>query len=54
MKKKKKKGEEKKAAAGKEVKREKKVYDLPGQKRDPPEEVLGLKHFFFGVYFPNF
>ncbi|KAG8481127.1 hypothetical protein CXB51_025846 [Gossypium anomalum] len=32
MKKKKKKGEEKKAAAGKEVKREKKVYDLPGQR----------------------
>lgn len=23
-------------------KREKKVYDLPGQKRDPPEEVYSL------------
>lgn len=24
----------------KKERREKKVYDLPGQKRDPPEEVL--------------
>ncbi|KAG8482508.1 hypothetical protein CXB51_024463 [Gossypium anomalum] len=45
MKKKKKKGEEKKAAAGKEVKREKKVYDLPGQKRDPPEEWIYTKAY---------
>lgn len=26
-------------------KREKKVYDLPGQKRDPPEEVCFLNKF---------
>lgn len=29
---------------GKDKKKEKKVYDLPGQKRDPPEEVL-FSHF---------
>ncbi|KAB2030949.1 hypothetical protein ES319_D05G269200v1 [Gossypium barbadense] len=50
MKKKKKKGEEKKAAAGKEVKREKKVYDLPGQKRDPPEERDPLRIFYETMY----
>ncbi|TYJ39447.1 hypothetical protein E1A91_A04G071000v1 [Gossypium mustelinum] len=50
MKKKKKKGEEKKAAAGKEVKREKKVYDLPGQKRDPPEERDSLRIFYETMY----
>ncbi|XP_052886167.1 uncharacterized protein LOC108469635 isoform X1 [Gossypium arboreum] len=50
MKKKKKKGEEKKAAAEKEVKREKKVYDLPGQKRDPPEERDPLRIFYETMY----
>lgn len=44
MKKKKKKVEEEvKKAGGAEQngkKRERKVYDLPGQKRDPPEEVI--------------
>ena len=45
LKKKKKKEEEKKKVAQSKAtttepkKREKKVYDLPGQKRDPPEEV---------------
>lgn len=32
-------------------KREKKVYDLPGQKRDPPEEVSSLTHSV-GSYSP--
>jgi len=34
-------------------KREKKVYDLPGQKRDPPEEVcecFSLLLFLFRVF----
>lgn len=39
LKKKKKKEEEKKAAQQDGKKREKKVYDLPGQKRDCPMEV---------------
>ncbi|PPD88881.1 hypothetical protein GOBAR_DD14202 [Gossypium barbadense] len=38
------------AAAGKEVKREKKVYDLPGQKRDPPEERDPLRIFYETMY----
>jgi len=32
--------EEKADTAAERKKREKKVYDLPGQKRDPPDEVL--------------
>lgn len=31
-------------------KREKKVYDLPGQKRDPPEEVLCCFCFSLGFH----
>ncbi|XVF73913.1 hypothetical protein PTKIN_Ptkin13bG0019100 [Pterospermum kingtungense] len=50
VKKKKKKGEEKKAAAQKEGKRERKVYDLPGQKRDPPEERDPLRIFYETMY----
>ncbi|XP_022758237.1 DNA ligase 1 [Durio zibethinus] len=50
LKKKKKKGEEKKAAAGKEGKRGRKVYDLPGQKRDPPEERDPLRIFYETMY----
>ncbi|KAG8485607.1 hypothetical protein CXB51_018979 [Gossypium anomalum] len=50
MKKKKKKGEEKKAAAGKEVKRENKVYDLPGQKKDPRKERDPLQIFYETMY----
>lgn len=33
----------------KKEKKEKKVYDLPGQKRDPPEEVL--KNDLIGISF---
>ena len=42
MKKKKKKEEEKKkkGLGAEPRKKEKKVFDLPGQKRDPPEEVM--------------
>lgn len=41
LKRRKKTKEEMKAdTAAEPKKREKKVYDLPGQKRDPPEEVL--------------
>lgn len=29
------------------VKKEKKVFDLPGQKRDPPEEVSSVVFLFF-------
>ncbi|KAL4281827.1 hypothetical protein GQ457_03G030740 [Hibiscus cannabinus] len=50
LKKKKKKGEEKKAEAGKEKKRAKKVYDLPGQKRDRPEERDPLRIFYETMY----
>jgi hypothetical protein len=28
----------------KKIKKERKVYDLPGQKRDPPEEVFIIMH----------
>lgn len=45
LKKKKKKEEEKTNSAMEPKKREKKVYDLPGQKRDTPDEVL-LFYFF--------
>lgn len=31
----------------KKERKEKKVYDLPGQKRDPPEEVLFNVHVLF-------
>lgn len=32
-------------------KREKKVYSLPGQKYDPPEEVVHMYTFLFFSYF---
>lgn len=51
---KKKKGEEKKAAVSKAEqngnKKERKVYDLPGQKRDPPEERDPLRIFYETLY----
>lgn len=57
MQKKKKKGEEekKKKKGAKEPeqtgkKREKKMYDLPGQKRDPPEEVRCQNFYFYPIY----
>ncbi|KAG9149015.1 hypothetical protein Leryth_010621 [Lithospermum erythrorhizon] len=45
----------KKKKGGKEaevatVKKEKKVYDLPGQKRDPPEERDSLRIFYESLY----
>ncbi|XP_044475976.1 FACT complex subunit SSRP1-A-like isoform X2 [Mangifera indica] len=50
-KKKKKKGEEKKEEVQQNgKKREKKVYDLPGQKRDPPEERDPLRIFYETLY----
>ena len=33
------------------VKKVKKVYDLPGQKRDPPEEVCMTMHFLLFIFF---
>ncbi|KAI8548942.1 hypothetical protein RHMOL_Rhmol07G0312700 [Rhododendron molle] len=46
--------EEEKKNGGKEAengkKREKKVYDLPGQKRDPPEERDPLRIFYETLY----
>ncbi|KAJ0024836.1 hypothetical protein Pint_09377 [Pistacia integerrima] len=51
LKKKKKKGEEKKEEVQQNgKKREKKVYDLPGQKRDPPEERDPLRIFYETLY----
>ncbi|KAK9271233.1 hypothetical protein L1049_026823 [Liquidambar formosana] len=55
QKKKKKNKEEEKKKAAKEAeqngkKREKKVYDLPGQKRDPPEERDPLRIFYETLY----
>ncbi|KAG8500710.1 hypothetical protein CXB51_004476 [Gossypium anomalum] len=41
---------DKKAAAGKEVKWEKKVYDLPGQKRDPPKGRDPPRIFYETMY----
>lgn len=32
--------------------REKKVYSLPGQKHDPPEQVLNLSHLVHGIHKP--
>lgn len=57
VKKKKSKGEEKKAEAEGEQngkKKERKVYDLPGQKRDPPEEVNSCLVFGLIIYFEEF
>ncbi|KAI4336777.1 hypothetical protein L6164_015259 [Bauhinia variegata] len=48
LKNKKKKKEEQPAAGRK--KREKKVFDLPGQKRDPPEEKEALRIFYETLY----
>lgn len=56
MKKKKIKGEEKKSEAQQNgKKKERKVFDLPGQKREPPEEVnycrVSLVNFLLSVCF---
>lgn len=45
--------EEKADTATERKKREKKVYDFPGQKRDPPEEVLfccSILHFYLVLF----
>ncbi|KAJ0479009.1 hypothetical protein HanRHA438_Chr13g0577841 [Helianthus annuus] len=51
----KKKEEKKKVVKGsdssvKKEKKERKVYDLPGQKRDPPEERDPLRIFYESLY----
>lgn len=57
QKKKKKKKEEQKKKGAKVVvqengkKKERKVYDLPGQKRDPPEEVCSLLLLFCAIFY---
>lgn len=36
----------KRGGSASEQKKQRKVYDLPGQKRDPPEEVCHSFHIF--------
>ncbi|KAK9165190.1 hypothetical protein Scep_000381 [Stephania cephalantha] len=50
FKKKKKKNEEEKGPVSKKKKKERKAYDLPGQKRDPPEERDPLRIFYESLY----
>ncbi|XP_062165576.1 uncharacterized protein LOC133872077 isoform X2 [Alnus glutinosa] len=45
--------EEKADTAAERKKREKKVYDLPGQKRDPPDERDSLRIFYETLYKHN-
>ena len=52
--KKKKKGEDAVAAQAHQKRKEKKVYDLPGQKRDPPVEVCYLLFMLTILPLPHF